>query len=134
MSATTDSTAGERCPDCGHDERLHYALAHVGCHDLACGCTRVPTPDAGGVEALAETLCEAAHPMLRRESCIADRAAVSCPDCRTQAEAVAPLLAAARREGGAKALTEAAAALRPEDWVNASWLRSRAARIARETR
>lgn len=27
------------CEGCGHEARLHYALGHVGCHDLRCDCT-----------------------------------------------------------------------------------------------
>jgi hypothetical protein len=51
VPSKADPGAGERCPDCGHDERLHYALGHVGCHDLTCDCTRVPaTPDAGATD------------------------------------------------------------------------------------
>lgn len=70
-------------------------------------------PDAGDVEVLAEALCEAAHPALRRESCIADRAAVSCPDCRTQADTLASdwlanLRAEVARAAAKEALREAA--------------------------
>lgn len=35
---------GAMCPDCGHAERLHYALGHDGCHDLRCSCVRVVIP------------------------------------------------------------------------------------------